>query len=239
MLAAASNDSMLTALVQDFLNLKAMARLAGSRHLQATLIACSIVGVSPAHGSQGDAVAVSQQAPAPPSGDDAERWTVVGRMVPPILRIESALSVDHPMTNVQLGGLAIGAIAPSRLWLEGGASLIHGLEGLGWETTAVGGYALGYARARETWNFSVPMYAGYRFAERPSTWPTDGRNFTRPTHYFVCGARLVTTRFFSSGLLELGLDISVALPFAEGEPSDRSWEDPTSPWINGALVFGI
>jgi hypothetical protein len=69
-------------------------------------------------------------------------------------------------------------------------------------------------------------------------WPTDGRNITRPTHYFVCGVRLVTTRFFSSGLLELGVDLSIALPFAEGEPSNSMWSDPTNSWISGALVLG-
>jgi hypothetical protein len=216
-----------------------MAHLGAPLPWPALLIASSIFVVSLARGSEDDTVAVSGQGTAPSPRDDTERWTLVGRMVPPFLRIERELADAYPRTNAQLGGLALGAIAPSRLWLEGGASLLHGLEGLSWETTAVGGYAFGYARARETWNFSVPVYAGYRFAERPSMWPTDGRNVTRPTHYVVGGMRLVGTRFFSSGLLELGVDISIALPFAEDEPSNSFWRDPTSTWINGAFVVGI
>jgi hypothetical protein len=203
----------------------------------ASIVAIPLLFASKAQASPDDTVVLSRQGAAVPLADDAESWTVAVRLTPPLARIETAPS-HFAVTNVQLGGLAVGAIAPSRIWLEGGASVLHGLEGLGWEATAVGGYALGYARARATWNLSVPVYAGYRFAERPSSLPTDGYDVTRPMHYAVGGVRLVATRFFSSGLLELAMDVSIALPFAEGEPSNNMWRDPTLSWINGALVIG-
>ena len=159
--------------------------------------------------------------------------------MPPFSRVERNPFDAFPKTVLQLGGLAYGVIAPNDLWFEGGISLIRGLSGLGWETTALAGYAIGYDRAPETWNFSLPVYLGYRFAQRPSMRPSDGSNATQDTHMLVVGTRTVWSRFFRRAPLELGLDFSLSIPFARGVSSTNMWRDPaTSVWVSAALVVG-
>lgn len=61
-----------------------------------------------------------------------------------------------------LYGAGIGVIAPFGIWAEASTSEYFPY---GTQRTVLGGYAFGYHVEPGSWNLSVPVFAGYRYAE--------------------------------------------------------------------------
>ena len=185
----------------------------------------------------------STVAASPESGSD---WRIAVRIVPPLGRWgagafserDSAVSgmMKFPVA-IGLGGLAIGAIAPNGVWMEGSASALQGLEGVGWETTVRAGYELGPSATPDAWGFSVPIYLGYRYARLPYYTTTDSSFVTEDMSLLVTGARLVLIRSFRRNAIEFGLDLSGSIPIARSE-QPRGFSVETTFWVDAAIVVG-
>jgi hypothetical protein len=136
------------------------------------------------------------------------------------------------------GGLAVGAIAPNGVWMEGSASVLIAGTGTGWETTVRAGYEFGSWPKPDAWTFSVPGYLGYRYATLPYAMATDGHPFTEDMSLLVIGARMVLARSFRRSAIELGLDLSASLPVMRSEPFSQYWRQETDLWVDVAIVVG-
>ncbi|HET9960517.1 MAG TPA: hypothetical protein VFQ61_38870 [Polyangiaceae bacterium] len=141
--------------------------------------------------------------------------------------------------GVSLGGLGAGLITKQGLWFEGTFRLLRGLETVGSDATALAGYAVGREVAPGNWDFSIPLYGGYRFANRPGASPSDGYPLTEHVHFLVAGARAVWTRHYRTMALELSLGALAGLPISATPPASAYYSDPpTRSWVEGTALVG-
>jgi len=214
--------------------------------------------VNAAHASPSNGVAGAPRsdpltdAPSTPSAASAvpdadSDWRVAVRVVPPLGRWGAGKSKDLnyptvPTLKLPLagswGGVAVGAIAPNGVWMEGSASSLVATAGTGWETTMRAGYEFGSSPKPNAWTFSIPVYFGYRYANLPYVMTTDGHYFTEDMSLLVTGARLVLARSFRRSAIELGLDLCGSLPLVRSEPRSPAWRQETVLWIDAAIVLG-
>jgi hypothetical protein len=209
--------------------------------------AIDAAGAAPGDGAASGAPAQASSTLSGPAStaDATSDWRLAVRVVPPLSRwgVGEARNLNYPGPSrfkplaAAWGGFAVGAVAPSRLWLEGSVFMLVAMAGNGWETTFRAGYELFSPPKAGTWTVSLPVYGGYRYANLPYSIPTDGYNFTEDMSLLLVGARLVLTRSFRTNGIDLGLDFSGALPIARAEPA-RYWRQETDFWLDAAIVIG-
>jgi len=113
-------------------------------------------------------------------------------------------------------------------------------SGHGGEVAGLVGCSFDDAPLPHTWEFSVPVFFGVRYAERPANWPTDSHSETEDMAMLIAGARAVWTRTWTENAIELGLGMSVSIPIARSEQSKHSYyqDPPTFLWLDASIFIG-
>src|ERR1041385_1171710 len=182
--------------------------------------------------------AFAETAHAEPTADDDSnhKWHFRAEIMPPFAH---ASMRDGARPWPYSGRAGLGARAPSGFWLEGTGGPILGVEGLGWGAGMLAGATLGQvAPVPSSWTLSAPVFVGYRFMNRPASGATDGHAIFEDLHLAVLGARGAVTRWAAGDNgLELGIELSLGLPFARRTPeTDPYYQDgPTHTIIEAGL----
>jgi hypothetical protein len=173
--------------------------------------------------------------------EDSRPGATIGlRLTPPLAEWNVVNPAGTSGLAIGFGRVAIGVITRDSLWFEASFGLLHGLETVGWNATAAVGYALDRNPVPGEWDFSLPVFIGYGFADRPGAHASDGYAVTEQLHLVLAGTRAVWSRQNSWGAIELGVGIHAGVPIARREPTIvYSSEVPTDLWVGGMGTFGV
>jgi hypothetical protein len=140
-----------------------------------------------------------------------------------------------------LGGVGLGFRSRGGLWAQGSRQALLGLEGTGWSASVVAGATIGQvAPSPGGWTLSTPLFVGYRHARRPNSRPSDGVRYLEIMNMALVGARESFTRWAAGGnAIELGVDLTLAVPLTRDEPPSGSYyqDGPTKTSTEVSLFF--
>jgi hypothetical protein len=190
-----------------------------------TLIASASVLVRPAAAQE------------PTAGDEISDWHLRATLMPPLMRVMIRNGETPTPYTTRLG---LGVRAPNGVWGEGSGGATLGINGLGWDASLVGGATLGrVAPDPGNWTLSAPVFLGYRYAKRAPSGATDAHTLYEDLHMVVVGGRGAFTRWAAGGNgLELGLELSLSVPFARTEPDSPYYGDgPTRTILEAGLYI--
>jgi len=172
------------------------------------------------------------------AGEDlSSEWHMRGTLMPPFAR---AVVRNGERPWPYTGRVGLGVRAPNGIWAEGGGGATLGVEDVGWDVSLLGGGTVGAVAPNPgAWTVTVPVFFGYRFAKRAASYPTDAHSIFEHLHMMVVGARGAFTRWAEGGNgLELGLELSLSVPFARDEPTSDYYADgPTHTIIETGLYI--
>jgi hypothetical protein len=172
------------------------------------------------------------------AADQSELWHMRATFMPPFAR--SGLRNGEEFYSLLTTRVGLGVRAPNGVWAEAAGGATRGAHDLGWDASLVAGGTVGrVAPDPGEWTLTAPVFLGYRFSKRPASSPTDGTSPFEDLHMMVVGARGALTRWASGANgLELGVELSLSVPFAKDEPTSPYYGDgPTHTIVEAGLYI--